>query len=110
MRDRENLIARIRHLRRIKSDSEPRSAGAGAISPSGSEGVQPPGPEAERRGRQLDQLEARIGHLEKLVEGFQDSVHREAERQGKLITELQAQINPEAMSAALSKDARARGL
>jgi hypothetical protein len=110
MRDRENLIARIRHLRRIKSDSEPRSTGAVGISQPGSaQGVQPPGPEAER-GRQLDQLEARIGHLEKLVEGFQDSVHRETERQGKLIAELQAQINPEAMSAALSKDARARGL
>jgi hypothetical protein len=120
MRDRENLIARIRHLRRIKSDSEPRSTGAGGASPPGSpqgvqppgseaEGVQPPGSEAER-GRRLDQLEVRIGHLEKLVEGFQDSVHSETERQGKLIAELQAQIHPEAMSAALSKDARARGL
>jgi len=101
MRDRETLINRIRHLRRIKPDAELRPGGAGDAPSQGSEG--------EDRG-QVARLEARIIHLEKLVEGLQDSVHRETERQGKLIAELQAQVQPEAMSAALSKDARTRGL
>ncbi|HZO79440.1 MAG TPA: hypothetical protein VFB39_15470 [Solirubrobacteraceae bacterium] len=55
-------------------------------------------------------LEARVAHLEQLVEGLQDSVHRETERHGKLIAELQAQIQPGAMGAALAEDARDRGL
>ena len=37
-------------------------------------------------------------------------MHRESERQGKLIAELQAQIQPGTMGAALAKDARNRGL
>ena len=44
------------------------------------------------------------------MEALQDSVHRESERQGKRITELEAQIQPAALSVALSKDARERGL
>jgi hypothetical protein len=55
-------------------------------------------------------LEERVGHLEQLVEGLQDSVHREARRQGKRIAELEARIDPAALSKALSKDARERGL
>jgi hypothetical protein len=102
MRDRETLINRIRHLRRIKPDSEQRPTGAADAPP-------PQRSDGEDVAR-LARLEARIIHLEKLVEGLQDSVHRETERQGKLIAELQAQVHPEAMSAALSKDARTRGL
>jgi hypothetical protein len=75
----------------------------------GAEGVAPRGAE-DLEARRLAELEARIVHLEKLVEGFQDSVHRETERQDRLIAELQAQVQPEAMGAALSKDARKRGL
>ncbi len=55
-------------------------------------------------------LEARIEHLEQLVEGLQDSVHRESERQSRLIAELQSQIRPAVMKAALNKDTRERGL
>jgi dihydroorotase-like cyclic amidohydrolase len=47
---------------------------------------------------------------ERLVEGLQDSVHRESKRHAKLIAELQAQIQPGAMGAALARDARSRGL
>jgi hypothetical protein len=48
--------------------------------------------------------------LEQLVEGLQDSVHREALRQRKRIAELEARVDPAALSKALSKDARERGL
>ncbi len=55
-------------------------------------------------------LETRVGHLERLLEGLQDSVHRESERHAKLIAELQAKIEPGAMGTALADDARNRGL
>jgi hypothetical protein len=55
-------------------------------------------------------LEARIKDLENLVQGLQDSVHREAMRQDKRITDLEARVEPSALAVALSKDARERGL
>ena len=58
----------------------------------------------------LQVLQARIEHLEQLVEALQDSVYRESERHGKRITELEARIEPGALSVALSTDARERGL
>ena len=94
MREREGLIARIRHVRRV-------SAAAAKPSTDSAESA---------AATRVDLLEARIAHLEKLVEGLQDSVHRETDRQGRLIAELQAQVQPSAMNAALSNDARERGL
>lgn len=94
MRDREGLITRIRQLRRVSTaTAKPSAAGGDRV-------------DAVR----VDDLEARIAHLEQLVEGLQDSVYRETERQRKLLAELRAQIQPAAMGAALSKDARERGL
>jgi hypothetical protein len=93
MRDREGLIARIRQVRRVVAPADrpdPRASG----------------PEVDP----LPALEKRVAHLERLVEGLQDSVHRESERHSKLIADLQAQIQPGAMSAALAEDARSRGL
>jgi small-conductance mechanosensitive channel len=94
MREREGLIARIRQIRRAAPAAEKPSETSSA------------NPDLD----ELQHLEARIAHLEQLVEGLQDSVHRESERQGRLIAELEARIEPGAMSAALSKDARERGL
>jgi predicted secreted protein len=37
-------------------------------------------------------------------------VHRESDRHAKLIADLQAQVQPESMSASLAEDARNRGL
>jgi hypothetical protein len=61
-------------------------------------------------GARIQALEARVSHLEGLVEGFQDSVHREAARESRRISELEARIEPAVLAAALSKDARERGL
>jgi hypothetical protein len=58
----------------------------------------------------LEALQQRIAELEQLVQGFQDSVHREAERQERRLTDLEARIEPVALAAALSKDARERGI
>ena len=55
-------------------------------------------------------LEARIRHLEQLVEGLQDAMYRESQRQAQRIDELEARLDPAALSVALNKDARERGL
>jgi hypothetical protein len=94
LREREGLIARIRQIRRAAPPPEKRY-GTSPIEPTLDE---------------IEQLQARMAHLEQLVEGLQDSVYREAERQSRMIAELEARIQPAAMGAALSKDARERGL
>jgi hypothetical protein len=93
LRDREGLIARIRHVRRLAAtrDAAP-AAGAG------------------EEVSELDALETRVAHLERLLEGLQDSVHRESLRHDDRVNDLEARIQPAALVAALSKDARERGL
>lgn len=94
LRERDGLIARIRQIRRTEGASgEPATPGSGR-----------PDRDAVRA------LEARITHLEQLLQGLQDSVHREATRQGKRIGDLEARIEPAALARALSSDARHRGL
>jgi len=94
MRERERLIARIRQLRRVFADADQR----GRAATSG------PGRDSVRA------LEARVTHLEQLVEGLQDSVHREAMRLGKRVGQLEVRMQPDALGRALSEDARERGL
>ena len=93
-REREGLLARVRHIRRLAAMS---------------------GEPAERPTNEPEQddvhaLEARIAHVEQLLQGLQDSVHRESSRQSKRISELEARIQPAAVSRALSEGARERGL
>jgi hypothetical protein len=94
VRQREGLIARIVQMRR--GAPAPLPARAGEVS----------GPEPAT----LESLEARVAHLEGMVQGLQDSVHRESSRQGKRIAELEARLEPGALAIALSEDARQRGL
>lgn len=103
MRERESLIARIRGLHRaaLAAGAPPSATGRDPDPPRGVDDA-----DADR----LVGLEQRIALLEQMVEGLQDSVHRESERQGKRIADLEAQIQPAALSAALTKDARERGL
>jgi hypothetical protein len=100
VRDRAGLIARIRHLHRVAADTADATH------------TQPPpasaAPAADP-GR-IHDLETRIEALEGLVQGLQDSVYRESERQSRRIGELEAQIQPAALNVALSRDARERGL
>lgn len=91
--EHEGLIARIRQIRRL--------AAAGDRAPADADDSQ-----AER----LHRLEERVAHLEQMLEGLQDSVHRESQRHEQLIAEIHAQIQPGAMGAALADDARHRGL
>jgi hypothetical protein len=89
----ERLIARIQQLRRVFPEADRQGRTATAV------------PQSELRA-----LEARITHLEQLVEGLQDSVHRELTRLGKRVGEVEARIQPAALGKALSDDARERGL
>jgi hypothetical protein len=94
LREREGLLARVRQIRRLAAMSGERS-----VSPTN-------GPAQDV----LQALEARVAHIEQQLQGFQDSVHRESSRQEKRIADLEARIQPAAISKALSADARERGL
>ncbi len=91
--DSEGLIARIRQIRRAVAARDRPSSGA-----------------ADPQAGRLQAIEARVEHLEQVLEGLQDSVHRESERHAKLIADLQAQVQPGAMGAAIAEDVRDRGL
>ena len=58
----------------------------------------------------LRALEKRIVHLEAMIEGLKDSVHREALRTNKQIDQLRERTDPAEITRALSRDARERGL
>lgn len=88
-REGERLAARIRQIRRALAPTDV-----------------PPTPAAPVDG----DLRARVAHLEQLVQGLQDSVYRESQRQERRIAELESRIEPTALAAALSKDARERGI
>jgi uncharacterized coiled-coil protein SlyX len=93
-RELEGLVGRIRQTRRANTaESDAAASGIGAT-------------DLDRIGG----LEKRVAHLERLLEGFQDSVYRESERHAKMINELQIQVEPGTMSASLAEDARNRGL
>jgi hypothetical protein len=94
MVERERPTARIRQIRRVSKTADEL----------------PKPPTADREQDELRALETRIADLEQLVEGLQDSVHRESSRHVRLIAELEARIQPGALGKALSDDARARGL
>jgi uncharacterized coiled-coil protein SlyX len=55
-------------------------------------------------------LERQVAHLEELVEGLQDAVHRESIRRDEEAAEVQRRMAPEELARALSEDARKRGL
>jgi hypothetical protein len=55
-------------------------------------------------------LEERIAHLEALLEGLQDAVHRRAVVHDEDISDVRRRIEPEEMARALSEHARQRGV
>jgi hypothetical protein len=93
MSERERLIARIRQIRRVAKTHDTAQI-----------------PSGDPRPDRLRVLETRVEHLESLLQGLQDSVHRESSRQEKRITELETRIQPSELGKALSEDARTRGL
>ena len=84
------------HLRRHEAEQAEAAADAQADEPT----------DAER----IRALEDRVRYLETLLEGLQDSVHRESVRREKQIGELEAKTEPGAITRALSREARERGI
>jgi hypothetical protein len=72
--------------------------------------LRPPDPRRQAEGTDLESLRRRVDHLEATIEGLQDSVYRESQRQQAEIQELQRQIEPGEISKAIEADARKRGL
>ncbi len=90
MREREGLVARVKQMRQTPVLGDRPNQAAPAAQP--------------------QSLETRVAHLERLLEGLQDSVHRESERQDKRISDLEARMEPSALAVELSRNARERGL
>jgi uncharacterized coiled-coil protein SlyX len=103
-RELEGLVGRIRQARRATAAEGEVAAGTGSAVTGGAAGS------GSTDVDRIAGLEQRVAHLERLLEGFQDSVYRESERHAKMITDLQLQVEPGAMSASLAEDARNRGL
>jgi uncharacterized coiled-coil protein SlyX len=61
-------------------------------------------------GERIEDLERRVSHLETMLEGLQDAVHREITRTNDQIGQLRKRTEPAALSRSLSEDARQRGL
>ena len=66
--------------------------------------------DAQQTDARVESLTQRVEHLERLVEGLQDSVYRESTRQEKNIQELQRKTEPGELARSLDKDARRRGI
>ena len=99
MSERDGLTARISQVRRAWAhrDESRRSDAVHEAS-------------AASDGRDVVVLQARVAELEALVEGLQDSVHRESTRVHQRLSAIEAQLKPAALGRALSEDARERGL
>jgi uncharacterized coiled-coil protein SlyX len=67
-----------------------------------------------RRSQRIDDrvpaLERRIAHLEQMIEGLQDAVHRETVRTQSRLDEIARELEPAELTRKLSKDQRERGL
>jgi phage shock protein A len=60
--------------------------------------------------QRLERLRERVDHLETLVEGLQDAMHRDSVRHEQRMTELERKTEPEELAKSLSDDARRRGI
>jgi hypothetical protein len=58
----------------------------------------------------LDTLDARVAHLERVIEGLQDAVYRRDRLHDHELAELRRRTAPEQIAQDLSRDARERGL
>ena len=95
---RHGLLSRVLERRRLDEDpGEPQSG-------------QPTRPDMSAADDRIAELSRRIDNLEALVEGLQDAVHRDSQRRGQQIRELEARTDPAEMSRSLAKHSRQHGL
>ena len=65
---------------------------------------------ALRSGAPPETVTQRLDRLEAMIEGLQDAVYREAQRQERQIEDVRDRTRPTRIAQALSDDARHRGL
>jgi uncharacterized coiled-coil protein SlyX len=67
-----------------------------------------------RRSKPVDDrvpaLEQRIQHLEAMIEGLQDAIHRESLRTNNKLEEMRKRLEPAELTRAISREERRRGL
>src|ERR1700742_1410298 len=90
------IMAPIRQMQKSVSGAQATSPTSGSARPPVSD--------------QVVELRNRVAHLEQLVQGLQDSVHRASQRQDERVSEIEKRLDPAVIAAALSQDARDRGL
>jgi hypothetical protein len=61
-------------------------------------------------GEDRRRLQQRVDHLETLVEGLQDAIHRDTVRPEQRMAELERRTHRDELAKALSDDARRRGI
>jgi hypothetical protein len=61
-------------------------------------------------GRRLEALADRVAHLEALVEGLQDSIHRDAVRRDRILEEIKETTEPATMMRSLERHSREQAL
>lgn len=66
--------------------------------------------EDKSRQDRLAALEDRVGHLERVLEGLQDSVHRVAVRQEQEMEALRQKVEPAQIARALGRHSQQQGL
>jgi hypothetical protein len=66
--------------------------------------------ERSDHAQRIAALEQRLGSLESLVEGLQDSVHRSTTRLEAMLEDLDRKSDPLEIRRALDRDARERGV
>jgi hypothetical protein len=64
---------------------------------------------SKRQPETIGGLEARVRHLESMIEGLQDAVHRESVRTDARLEELRKQVEPAQLSRTISAEQRKRG-
>ena len=99
-RSRRGLLARVIERRRLENAPAADERGTGVRSQG----------DAREPDERIAALESRLNHLEALVEGLQDAVHRDSTRYEHEIRELEQKIAPAEMSRSLAEHDRRHGL
>jgi hypothetical protein len=70
----------------------------------------PSSQDAAAEQQRFENLEARVEHLERQLEGLQDALYRQSRLEDENIGELRRRMEPEQLARDLDEDARRRGL
>jgi hypothetical protein len=96
---RRGLFARVMERRRLEASSSAEEATPEAEAESG-----------DPYGDRIAALESRLDHLESLVEGLQDAMHRDSVRREQEIQALEQKTSPAWIARSLAEHDRERGL